>query len=59
MDKMKKIKFSFINNNELKVSEIFEFDEAMPEVIIKADFEEWFFDELDRQGIEGYYEEID
>lgn len=56
---MKKIKFSFINNKEPEVSEIFEFDEAMPEVIIKADFEDWFFNKLDENGIEGYREEID
>lgn len=59
MDKMKKIKFSFINNNEPEISEIFEFDEATLQVIINDTFTEWFFDELDRQGIEGYYEEVD
>lgn len=56
---MKKIKFEFINNQEEPIIEIFEFDEAEPEVIINAIFKEWFFNELDRAGIEGYLEKID
>lgn len=56
---MKKIKFEFINNQKEPITEVFEFDEATPEVIINSFFREWFFNELDRAGIEGYLEEID
>ena len=56
---MKKIKFEFFNNSQQPVTEIFEFDEAMPEVMIRRYFDEWFFNELDRAGIEGYYEEVE
>lgn len=56
---MKKIKFEFINNQQEPITEVFEFDKVTPQVIINDTFKEWFFNELDRAGIEGYYEEID
>lgn len=56
---MKKIKFIFSSYTEPEISEIFEFDESEPEYAINEVFEEWFINELDRHGIEGYFEEID
>ena len=56
---MKKVKFEFSNSFETPITEVFEFEENATEAEIEKVFEEWYFNELDRAGIEGYYEEIE
>lgn len=56
---MKKIKFEFSNAFENPVTEIFEFEDDATEAEIEKEFDEWFYNELDRAGIEGYYEETE
>lgn len=56
---MKKVKFSFVNNRRPEISEVFGFDEDETEEVIDEVYKEWFYNELDRAGIEGHYEEID
>lgn len=56
---MKKVKFEFSNAFENPVTEIFEFEDDATEAEIEKEFDEWFYNELDRAGIEGYYEETE
>lgn len=56
---MKKVRFEFNNSFETPITEVFEFEEGATETEIEKVFEEWYFNELDRAGIEGCYEEIE
>lgn len=56
---MKKVKFEFDNSYRSPIIEIFEFDDDTTTIEIENEFNEWFYNELDRTGIEGHYEEID
>ena len=56
---MKKVKFEFNNSFETPIIEVFEFEENATETEIEKVFEEWYFNELDRAGIEGYFEEVE
>ena len=56
---MKKIKFEFNNGYGVPVTEVFEFEDGATEQEINKEFDEWFFNEIDRAGIEGHYEEIE
>lgn len=56
---MKKVKFEFNNSFQIPVTEVFEFEDDTTIQEIEKEFEEWYFNELDRAGIEGHYEEID
>ena len=55
---MKKVKFEFSNSYQIPVTEVFEFEDKVTEAEIEKEFDEWFFNELDRAGIEGYFEEV-
>lgn len=56
---MKKVKFEFSNSFETPVKEVFEFEDDTTPAEIEKEFEEWFFNELDRAGIDGYFEEVE
>lgn len=56
---MKKIKFEFDNGFQQPITEIFEFKNDTSIEEIAKYFDEWFYNELDRHGIEGHFEEID
>ena len=55
---MKKVKFKFSDSYQIPVTEVFEFEDKVTEAEIEKEFDEWFFNELDRAGIEGYFEEV-
>lgn len=56
---MKKVKFEFSDSYQMPVTEVFEFEDDVAAAEIEKEFNEWFFNELDRAGIEGYFEEIE
>lgn len=55
---MRKVKFEFSESFTIPVTEVFEFEDDITEHEIEKEFREWFFNELDRAGIEGYFEEV-
>lgn len=56
---MKKVKFEFSDSYQIPVTEVFEFEDDETEVEIEKEFNEWFFNEIDRAGIEGHFEEVE
>ncbi len=56
---MKKVKFEFSDSYQIPVTEVFEFEDEATEAEIEKEFDEWFFNELDRAGIGGHFEEIE
>lgn len=56
---MKKVNFEFRNSFNPPIIETFEFEDNYTEEEIEKEFKEWYFNELDKAGIEGSYEEAE
>lgn len=50
--------FTFKNSKNDIQTEVFEYEEKPSYWILESDFEEWFYDMLSFQGIEGHYKEL-